>query len=137
MTRRALILVALAVRLRADAVQDVWSMLASVASALSEGNATQVLAAFDPHMPGYEQIRSDVTALVREVEVQSSIESLRNDGDDRRRTVELDWTLTFARRGDDADVRRRKGTLTVQVEQRGRKWRIVGLTPERFFAPPR
>ena len=74
MTRRALLLVPFAARLGADSAQQVWDLFTSMAAALSEANASAFLNAFDPVMPGYEAIRAGVTALLREAEVQSSIE---------------------------------------------------------------
>jgi hypothetical protein len=137
MTRRTLLLVPLVARLRADSAQQVWELFTSVASALSEGNAIAFLNAFDPAMPGYEGLRASVTALLRQAQVQSSIDLLRDEGDDRSRTVELDWLLHIVDLEDGAVAERRQERVKCRVEKSGKKWRIASLDPLRFFAPPR
>jgi hypothetical protein len=137
MTRRALLLVPLATRLRADSAQEVWDLFASMAAALSEANASVFLNAFDPAMPGYEALRARVTALLREAEVQSSIELVEEQGDDRSRSVELDWLVHLVSRQDGALAERRRERLKCRVEKFGRKWRVTSLEPLQFFAPPR
>jgi len=135
MTRRALLLVPLAARLRADSAQQVWDLFTSMASALSAGDASAFLNAFDTAMPGYEALRAGVTALLREAEVQSSIELVEEAGDDGRRTVELDWLVHIVYRQDGAVAERRRERVKLRVEKSGKKWRIAALEPLEFFAP--
>jgi hypothetical protein len=80
MTRRGLLLGMLTVGLRADDAQDVWDVFTELASALSEGNPVQFLKAFDRSMTGYRMLEADVTALLGQAEVQSSIEILSDEG---------------------------------------------------------
>jgi hypothetical protein len=136
MTRRALLLLSLAVRLRADSAGEVADLCAAMASALSEGDASSFLNAFDPAMPHYEELRTAVSALMRERELESSIEILRNEGDDARRTVELDWTMTLVDRQDRAATERRRSRVTCMAEKKGKRWRMVSLEPRDFLAPP-
>ncbi len=108
-----------------------------MASALSEANAIAFMNAFDPAMPGYEALRASVTALLREAEVQSSIELVEEQGDDRSRAVELDWLVHIVDRQDGAVAERRQQRVKCRVEKSGRKWRIASLEPLQFFAPAR
>jgi hypothetical protein len=137
MTRRALLMLTLplAAGFGADPAQEVLDLITSAAASLSAGNTAAFLAAFDPAMPGYEKLRANVTALERQAEVQSSIDLVENAGDDRRRTVELDWVLRI-RREQEATASRRQHRVKCRVEKSGRKWRIVALEPLEFFAPP-
>jgi hypothetical protein len=137
MTRRALLLVPFAARLRADSAQQVWDLFTSMASALSAGDASAFLNAFDAAMPGYEELRAGVTALLREAEVQSSIELVEEVGDDGSRSVEVDWMVHIVDRQDGAVAERRRERLKCRVEKSGKKWRIASLEPLAFFAPPR
>jgi hypothetical protein len=137
MTRRALLLVPFAVRLRADSAQQVWDLFASMASALSESNAIVFMNAFDPAMPGCEALRLNVTALLREAEVQSSIDLVEDEGDDSSRAVELDWLLHIVDRQDGAVAERRQERIKCRVRKSGKNWRIATLEPLQFFAPPR
>jgi hypothetical protein len=86
-------------------------------------------------MPGYEALRAGVTALLREAEVQSSIELVEEAGDDGRRTVELDWLVHIVDRQDGAVAERRRERVKCRVEKSGKKWRIAALEPLEFFAP--
>lgn len=137
MTRRALLLVPLAARLQADSAGDVWDLVSSMAAALSEDNVSEFLAAFDRSMPGYRELESNSTAMLREAEARSSIEPVRNEGGDRRRTVELDWTLVLAGREHSSASERRERRVTSVAVKTGRKWRIVSFDPLDLFAPPR
>ena len=136
MTRRALLLVPLATRLRADSAQQVWDLFTSMAAALSEANVIAFLNAFDPAMPGYEALRASVTALLRETEVQSSIELVEEEGDDRSRAVELDWLVHIVDRQDGAVAVRRRERVKCRVEKSDKKWRIASFEPLQFFSPP-
>src|ERR1700730_17426151 len=79
--------------LHADTHDDIVDLFASMAAALSEINVPQFMDAFDKDMPDYDKLKSGVTALVNQAEVSSSVEPLKDEGDDTRRTVELDWYL--------------------------------------------
>ena len=137
MTRRTLLLVPFAARLRADSAQQVWDLFASMASALSEANAIAFMNAIDPAMPGYEALRTGVTALLRESEVQSSIELVEEQGDDRSRAVVLDWLVHIVYRQDGAVAERRQERVKCRVENLGKKWRVASIEPLQFFAPRR
>jgi hypothetical protein len=136
MTRRALLSLPLAFRLRADSAADVWDLFTSLASALSDSNVSGFMGAFDPAMPVFQQLRDNVTALVREVQVQSSIEILKNEGDDRGREVELDWLMDLVQAESGAASARREQNVSARLGKTGAKWRITSIEPVAFFAPP-
>ena len=136
MTRRALLVAAWAVRLRADSADDVWNLVASMASALVNGNASEFMSYFDPAMPSFDELRTDVTALVGEFVAQSSIDPLKNEGDDRSRTLELDWRLTLVDQQNDAAATHRERNVTCRLVKKGRKWLITAFEPAGLFAPP-
>ena len=77
----------------ADAHDDVIDLFTSMAAALSEINVPQFMDAFDKDMPDYGNLKTGVTALVRQADVTSSVEPLSDEGDDTKRTVDLDWYL--------------------------------------------
>ncbi|SPF51786.1 conserved exported hypothetical protein [Candidatus Sulfopaludibacter sp. SbA4] len=159
MTRRALLLVPVAQAflpvsaflpvllrpLRADSADDAWELVASAARALveatalpppSRGNASAFLSFFDPKMPGYETLRTNVTALIEQSDLESTLDPVSNDGDDRTRTLEVDWELRMMDPGTSVVSARRQERIKCRVEKQGRKWRIVSLEPLSFFAPP-
>lgn len=136
MTRRLLLTIPLAACCyAADPAQEVLDLIADAASSLSAGNVSSFLKAFDPAMTGYAKLRENVTGLVALGEVQSLIDPLEDEGDDRRRTVQFHWTLRVHRGEPSASFTRREQVVKCRVEKQGRKWRIVGLEPIEFFAP--
>ena len=136
MTRRALVLLAMAVRGRAaDPATEVLDLFTDVAASLSAGNVSRFLAAFDRAMPGYERLREGVTALTAQGDVQSSIDPVENQGTESEREVVWKWTLRI-RRGQDATPGvLREETVKCKVAKRAGKWRITQLDPVAFFAP--
>src|SRR5450756_2564133 len=97
MTRRALLMLPLAVRCRAaDPAREVLDLVADAAASLSAGNVALFLKAFDPKMAGYAKLREHVTGLLAQGDVQSLIDPLEDEGDDRRRVAQFHWTLRLS-----------------------------------------
>jgi len=75
----------------ADAHDDVIEVVTSMADALTDvsgqgpnqvrGNVSAFMAAFSKDMPDYETLKSNVTALVNEGEISSTVEPLSEEGD--------------------------------------------------------
>jgi hypothetical protein len=136
MTRRVLLLIPLVTCCRAaDPAQEVLELVADAAGSLSAGSVPRFLKAFDPAMEGYAKLRQNVTGLVALGDVQSLIDPLEDEGDDRRRTVQFRWTLRLQRGEQSASFTRREQVVKCKVEKQRGKWRIVGLEPIEFFAP--
>jgi hypothetical protein len=136
-TRRVLLLGVLAARLRADSADEVWDVLSAMATDLSEGHPVEFLRAFDPAMPGFEELRINVTALVAQEDVQSSIDVTSNEGDNRSRKVEADWLLRMIGREQVSGAMNREERVKIGFEKQGKRWRAVSLEPLAFFAPPK
>jgi hypothetical protein len=49
----------------------------------------------------------------------------------------LDWLIHIVDRDDNTVAERRQERVKCRVEKSGKKWRIAGLEPLQFFAPPR
>ena len=136
MTRRVLLVIPLAAYCHAaDPAQEVLDLIADLAASLSAGNVALFLQAFDPKMPGYAKLRENVTGLIAQGDVQSFIDPVEDEGDDRRRAVQLQWTLLMHRGQEATSFARREQVVKCTVEKRGGKWRIVELEPIEFFAP--
>jgi hypothetical protein len=136
MTRRVLLAIPLAAYCHAaDAAQEVVDLIADLAASLSAGNVALFLKAFDPKMPGFAKLRENVTGLIAQGDVQSFIDPLEDEGDERRRVAQFDWTLLMHRGQEATSFARREQVLKFSVEKRGGKWWIVELEPIEFFAP--
>jgi hypothetical protein len=136
-SRRAILVLLTAAPLRGDdPAQEVWDLLTAMAAALGDGNAALFLRSFDSGMPGYEDLRVAVNALVVRAEVESSIDPVQNTGDNRRRTLEVDWTMRLVDRTGLEHITERRATVKCGLEKEGKKWKVVAFAPSNFFAPP-
>jgi len=128
---------ALSACLRADSADDVWEVLSSMATGLGNGRTEEFLVGIDPKMPGYQDLRRNVAALVAQADLQSSIELVSNEGDDRKRKVEVDWLLRITGHDDVSGAANREEHVKAGFEKQGKHWRVISLEPIGFFAPPR
>ncbi len=136
MRRRLFLGALLAVPLRADPASEVWDALTEIASALGRGNAAAFAAQLAPGSPENTALIADVTALLREVEVQCSLDPIENEGDSRARTLVVDWLLTLTARSESARIVRRRENVRCRFEKRGRKWLLTRMDPAGFLQPP-
>jgi hypothetical protein len=137
LSRRTLLAASAAALARAaDPAQETWDVITAMAAALSRSSDGEFMAACDPSLPGYEDLRTNVHALVAAVDMESGIDPVSNTGDDRARDVEADWTLQLVDRSGFGRVTRRRQNVKFRFEIRGRKWKVVKLEPASFFAPP-
>jgi hypothetical protein len=136
MTRRLLLAAPFASRLlAADPAAEVYELVGSAAAFLSEGDAQGFLTCFDKGMPGYNPFAASVTGLLRECEVQSSVEVLRNEGDDTACALELDWLVQLKLRYETGQVERRREVVKCRAQRAGKKWKFVSFAPQSLFAP--
>jgi hypothetical protein len=107
-----------------------------MANALSTVNAPKFMDAFDKTMPEYETLKSNVPALMNQSEITSSIEIIKEDGDDTKRVLDLDWYLEIRSRLPDGPIERRREIIHCELVRKDKKhWKIVSLKPMNFFAP--
>jgi hypothetical protein len=118
----------------ADTHDDVVDLFASMAAALSEINVPQFMDAFDKDMPDYDKLKGAVTALVNQAEVSSSVEPLKDEGDDTKRTVELDWYLEIRSVLPDGPVVHRREVIQCELKKEKKRWKIVSIKPQEFFS---
>lgn len=139
MTRRwlPLLMIVAAVPLAADEPATAADTVKQAATALGNGDAAGFAAAFDSAMPGLAALRAGADGLLRQADVQSSIEFRGESGDGRSRTLLMDWKLLIAERGASHAVTTRQARVTCRLALRGGQWRISGFEPSDFFAPTR
>jgi hypothetical protein len=136
---RALLCIALGLAstvLGADPPRDVIEFFQDVTRALVEAHtddarlpisAAAFLAKFDSSMPDYGQLQENVEDLVSRSTVGSAVEFVTDDGDENKRTLDLDWTLEIE------DRLPRRQVLKCTIERRGKTWKITSLAPVDFF----
>jgi hypothetical protein len=119
----------------ADTHAEVVDLFASMGAALAEDNVPGFLKALDPNMPGYDTLRGQLNALVGAAEVASSIDPLKDDGDDAKRSVDLDWYLELRTRENTGPLVRRREIVHCQLQKIKGKWRVTSLAPLTLFNP--
>ena len=134
--RRRLFLVLLAAPALADTRQELIDIFGAMATALSEDDPETFLRAIDPDMPDYARLAANVRALAAQNDLSSSIEITKQEGSDTIQVVELDWLLEIRGKDQNHTVVRRQSSVKCRLERRGKRWRIVSIDPQTFFAPP-
>ena len=122
-------------QLRADSSSDVIDLIGTMTAALTEVDVPAFMDAFDPNMPGYDDLKNQVTALVNQAEVTSSVEPVQQNGDDEKRTIDLDWFLQVRSLLNDGPIVQRRQVVHCELRKEKKKWKIVSLKPLDFFAP--
>jgi len=122
--------------LSADTHDEIVDVVSNMANALSTVNAPKFMDAIDKSMPDYEKLKSNVAALMNQTEITSSIETIKDEGHDTKRTVDLDWYLEVRSLLPDGPIERRREIVHCELVRRDKKhWKIVSLKPAEFFAP--
>jgi hypothetical protein len=133
MMRWALFLMA-AVLLFAEPPAEVLELFREAADALANDDANAFLAKFDRNMAGYAEFRDEVVGLLAANDVGSTIEVVNDEGDDQRRSLDLDWLLVISEKNSDSGKKEtRRRVLKCQVERQGKQWKITALDPVEFF----
>jgi hypothetical protein len=118
----------------ADTAADVLNVFTSAAEALINDDSALFLDSFDRNMPGYAALQNNVEGLLAAYDVGSTIEEITNQGDDQKRTVELDWLLVLTRKGAaNSPQQTRRQVVKCMVERRGKQWKITALAPVDLF----
>jgi hypothetical protein len=134
--QRRFFLAILAAPAVADTGQDLIDLFGGMAGALSEGEPEAFLRGIDPSLPDYGRFAARVRALALQNTLSSSIGILKQEGDANVQVVELDWILEIRGKDQSHVYQRRQSVVKCRVERKGRRWRIVLLDPQDFFAPP-
>ena len=118
----------------AEPPADVTRFLRTAAEALTGDDASGFLAMFDSSMPEYGTLRGLVQGLLAGHDVGSSIEVVNDEGDNQKRTLELDWLLiTSEKAANHSNGISRRQIVKCRIERRGRQWKITAFEPVEFF----
>jgi len=120
----------------ADERSEALELVGRMAQALSAGNAADFLGPFDRAWPGYEQLRTNVFALLEQAEVSSAVDMVEESGNADRRSLVLDWTLEIRSAVATGPLERRREKVKMELARHGKTWCAVSLEPVSFFAPP-
>lgn len=134
MMLRAALLLLFSTLVVADTSADVLNVFTSAAEGLINDDAAAFLDSFDSNMPGYAALQDNVKGLLAAYNVGATIEEITDEGDDRKRTVELDWLLILSQKGaTNSPQQTRRQVVKCTVERRGKQWKITALEPIGLF----
>jgi hypothetical protein len=133
--RNLAIIAATTVACLADTHADVLDLFASMTSKLSDDNAAGFMNGFDKSMPDYGKLREWIEGLIAQAVVSSTIEAVKDEGDETKRSVDLDWTLQIRSREASGPLVERKQIVHAELVKQKKRWRIVSITPLDFFEP--
>ena len=119
----------------ADAQSEVLNLLGNTASALADYNVPKFMESFDKEMPDYDKLKDSATALTNQAEVTSAIELVKEEGDDAKRSVDLDWYLQVRSLMPDGPIITRRQIVHCELRRDGKRWKITLIAPIEFFAP--
>jgi len=143
--RSAVLVCVVAAFASADAHDDVMEVITSMAGALTEvtdtragvlrGNVPKFMDAFSKDLPDYDTLKNNVTALVNEGEISSSIQPVTEDGNDQARSIDLDWAMEVRSLEQDGPIVQRRAVVHCELRKEKKHWKIVALKPLDFFTP--
>ena len=107
----------------------VTELLRLTTDAMANSDFGEFIKHFDPGMPNYGEFAQRLGALIGADAVASTIEVTRDEGDDNKRKLELNWLLQVGQ------SRQKRGKVTVTVERKTGTWVFTSLDPVQFFAP--
>ena len=118
----------------AEPPADVLDLFREAAEALANDDANTFLATFDPNMAGYAVFRDEIVGLLAAHDVGSTIEVVNDEGDDQKRSLDLDWLLVISEKNAaNGKKETRRRVLKCRIERQGKQWKITALEPADFF----
>jgi hypothetical protein len=120
----------------ADAEAGAWDVVATMAAALAEPNEYGFMKPISKSVETHDLIERQVRALVQTNDIVSTISPVTNEGDDKKRTVEVDWYMEIKPHAPGQSLVQRRETIRMVMEKPGKRWMITSIAPISFFSPP-
>ena len=120
----------------AEPSADAWDVVATLAAALAEPNDAGFMKPIAKSFDQHDRIERLVRALIQTNDVVSSISPIMNEGDDKQRTLEVDWYMEIQPQTAGGTQTRRHESIKLTLTKTGKRWMITALAPIEFFAPP-
>lgn len=118
-----------------DTRDEVYRVLADMATDLANGLGRAFVKNFAQDMPGFAEIAKDVEGLLAAADVSASVELREVSEANGRVTAQVDWYLQLKSKREVAGVQQRREILKMEFAKVGKHWRVVEMTPANFFRP--
>lgn len=130
-----LTLVCAGLLLAADPFEDAFSSVNAVADSLTQQNPADFLARFQLPEKDQSELRGNVTALIAQAEVSSSIEVITHEGDEQVQKLEVDWIVSIRSRVEGGASTQRREVARMELRKVKGHWVIVKFQPIPMFRP--
>lgn len=131
--RRSLLFATGALGLQAEARDEIYRVLADMATDLANGLGRAFVKNFAEEMPGFAELSKNVDGLLAAADVSASVELREVNSEASRVVVQADWYLEMKSKRGISDVRQRREILRMEFAKVGKRWRVVGMSPVDFF----
>ncbi|HEY3739140.1 MAG TPA: hypothetical protein VGL53_04810 [Bryobacteraceae bacterium] len=115
---------------------DAWDVVATMAAALAEPNEYAFMKPIAKSVAEHGYLELQVRALVHTNDVVSSISPVTNEGDDKQRTLEVDWYMQIHPQAPGRSLIERRENIKLTMVKAGKHWMITAISPATFFAAP-
>jgi hypothetical protein len=105
-----------------------------LAEDLVNDDADSFLDRVDRNSPQFSMLREAIQGLLAAYDVGSTIEIVKNEGDDQARTLELDWLLVLDEKAAiNGTHEMRRQIIKCEIRRSGKDWKIWSVEPLKFF----
>jgi len=118
-----------------DPAAEAWDVVATLAAALAEPNDAAFMKLVAKSFEQHDLLGRQVAALVQTNEIVSSVSPVSNEGDDKQRTLEVDWYMEVQPRSPGGNLTQRRENVKLTLVKTGKRWMITSLTPVSLFGP--
>jgi len=132
--RRALLALFAYGVLQARARHDALQAINTVATALSDGDASGAMAPFDNSSTNYEKLRGYFLGLVDAFQITNEVDVTNEEDSAGETRLTLQWTLSLTDTSSQT-ITRRSAELHARLRLEKAKWKIVEFAPIDLFDP--
>lgn len=118
----------------ADRPGEVREQVTYVASALSNGNASDALGPIDKSLTDYVKLRDYFIGLTQAYGVSSEVTIKDEDDGEKETKLVVEWRLTLTDATTSLSTQR-TSDVNLRLVQKNGRWKIVDLSPIELFNP--
>jgi hypothetical protein len=112
-----------------------FSVLAQLATALSENDVDGALNFFDPAIKDRGDIENRVEALIRQAEISCSLDVVADNEEGGVHKLDVDWFFQLTSQADESRLERRRERVAIEMRLMKGHWRITALSPLKILDP--
>ena len=118
-------------------VETPITVLADLASALSQGDPDDAMAVFDKSIKDYEQIETNIEALAEQTDILCAIDIVTDNESAGVHKLDVDWFMQLKTAANSETLERRRERVNIEMRQISGKWKITALSPLKILDPIR